>query len=222
MNRGEMFQQLSSGLRGNGVEFGAGNSPFPVPPHVSIRYADRNTVNELRKRKYFGDSELVAPELFSDLETMDGLDDESLDFIIASHVIEHTSNPLLALRNAYWKLRVGGKFVLIVPDKPVTFDRDRELTTLDHLILDYQDPSRDRDWHHYVEFFAKAFPQPDPEAAAKGPFELKDDIHFHTWTYETFSETVAFVRREISPWTEVWSHPRLSADDIEFYFVLTK
>jgi SAM-dependent methyltransferase len=222
MSRAELFHQLASDLNGNGIEFGAGGLPFPVLPHVSIRYADRNTVEQLRDRNYFGDRELVTPALLSDLETMEGIEDDSLDFIIASHVIEHTCNPLLALQNGYRKLRQGGKFLLIVPDKPATFDRDRELTSLEHLILDYQHPSRERDWEHYVEFMTKSFPQPDPVAAAKGPFDLKTDIHFHTWTFESFAETIEYARRELSPWREVWSLPRLSADDIEFYFVLTK
>ena len=107
MNRGDLLQQMASSLNGSGVEFGAGGSPFPVPSTLSIRYADRNTVDNLRERKYFGDSEMVTPALLSDLETMEGIEDDSLDFIIASHVIEHTSNPLLALRSAYRKLALG-------------------------------------------------------------------------------------------------------------------
>lgn len=217
-----MLLKLASGLSGNGVEFGAGSSPFPLPPTASVRYADRNTADQLQQRKYFGDASLVTAHLQSDLEDMEGLDDSSLDFIIASHVIEHTRNPLRALQNAYRTLRPGGQFVLIVPDKEVTFDRDRQLTELDHLILDFESPSRERDWTHYVETFAKCFPQPDPEAAAKGPFEANHDIHFHTWTYESFGQMVSYALGTISPWKSVWSHPRLSAQDIEFYYVLTK
>jgi SAM-dependent methyltransferase len=222
MNRTEMLQQLSLQLFGTGVEFGAGSSPFPVPPGVIVRYADRNTVAQLRDRKYFGDSSLIDPEFCSDLETMEGIAPDSLDFIIASHVIEHTRSPLRAMQQAYRSLRQGGKFVLVVPDKEVTFDRDRALTDLDHLISDFEAPSRDKDWHHYVEFFAKAFPQPDPVSAAKGPFEANHDIHFHTWTYETFADMTTYAQSSISPWSAIWSHPRLSSQDIEFYFVLTK
>ena len=164
-----MLQSLSSRLSGEGVEFGAGCSPFPVPAGVRVRHADRNTVAQLQAREYFGDLPVVTPELQSDLESMDAIEDDSLDFIIASHVIEHTRSPLRALQQAYRKLRRGGQFLLVVPDKEVTFDRERALTDLAHLILDFHSPSRERDWHHYVEFFEKAFPKPDPAAAAIVP-----------------------------------------------------
>jgi SAM-dependent methyltransferase len=164
----------------------------------------------------------VSQDIVSDLESMEGLAFDSLDFIVASHVIEHTANPLRALRSAYDRLRPGGRLVLVVPDKVVTFDRDRALTSLEHLLADYTRPSRERDWEHYIEFFAKSFPQPDPLMAAGPVFERGDDIHFHVWTYETFGDLIAYVCRHIAPWSSVWSRKRLSEQDIEFYFILTK
>jgi len=227
-----MREYLSSQLTGYGIEFGAGNSPFPVPSTVNILYADRSTMSELQERKVF-DSETVPLSLQSDLESMPGIGDGSLDFIIASHVIEHTTNPLRAFQSAYRRLRPGGRLVLTVPDKEATFDRPRDVTSLSHLILDFQQPSRERDWEHYVDFFTHAFPQPDPSAAARGPFELNHDIHFHTWTYDSFVEMVTHSAEEISPWSEVWSHPKLAGpniegrqkiwyEDLEFYFVMIK
>jgi SAM-dependent methyltransferase len=218
----DFLRAIGETLSGEGVEFGAGANPFPISPACRIRYADRNSETQILQRKYFGESPLVASDLVSDLETMGGLELDSLDFIIASHVVEHTPNPLRALRSAYERLRWGGRLVLVVPDKTVTFDRDRAVTPIDHLLLDYVQPSRERDWEHYVEFFEKSFPQPDPIHAAKGPFAQGDDIHFHVWTYESFGELIDYVCREIVPWSSVWSRPRLSQGDIEFYFILTK
>jgi SAM-dependent methyltransferase len=231
-SRPDMREYLSSQLHGQGIEFGAGNSPFPIPPTVKVLYADRSSVAELHERKVF-DSEVVPLDLLSDLEAMPGIDEGSLDFIIASHVIEHTTNPLLALKSAYLKLRSGGKFLIVIPDKAATFDRTRALTPLSHIIWDFEQPSRERDFEHYVDFFTHAFPQPDPVAAALGPFEMNHDIHFHTWTYESFGEMVSYARETVSPWSEVWSHPRLPGpdiegrqkiwyEDLEFYFLLVK
>ena len=111
---------------------------------------------------------------------------------------------------------------MVVPDKNVTFDRERGLTTLEHVIADYTRPCRERDWEHYIEFFSKAFPQPDPIASASGVFERGDDIHFHVWTYETFNELIEYVRKNMDPWSSVWSRRRITNEDIEFYLVLTK
>lgn len=221
-SRTELLTAIGETLTGDGVEFGAGASPFPVGPAARVRYADRNSNDQLVEREYFGSSPLVTGHIISDLETMEGVARDSVDFIIASHVIEHTPNPIRALQSAYERLRPGGRLVLVVPDKHVTFDKDRELTSLEHLILDYMLPSRDRDFSHYVEFFAKAFPQPDPHQAAAPVFERGDDIHFHVWTYESFGELVEYTRRGIAPWSAVWSRERMSAQDIEFYFILTK
>lgn len=220
--RTEMFDYLASSLSGNGIEFGAGAYPFPVGGGCRVLYADRNSVANLEQRGYFGAAKVIAPDLTSDFQEMEGISDNSLDFIIASHVIEHTSSPLRALKSAYAKLRTNGQLVLIIPDMEVTFDKDRQLTSLDHLILDLESPSRERDWEHYLDFFQKCFPQPDPVSAAKGPFEEGHDIHFHTWTYDSFEHMVNYVREKIDPWSAVWSYRRLSPQDIEFYFVLVK
>jgi SAM-dependent methyltransferase len=59
-------------------------------------------------------------------------DDGSLDFVFASHVIEHFADPIRALQE--WT-RVARKYVvLVVPHRDRTFDRDRELTTTAELI----------------------------------------------------------------------------------------
>ncbi|MDQ6943261.1 MAG: class I SAM-dependent methyltransferase [Candidatus Eremiobacteraeota bacterium] len=220
--RTELLAAIGETLSGGGVEFGAGANPFPVGPSAKVRYADRNSADELHDRAYFGEAGLVPDDIRADFEAMEGLPPDSLDFIIASHVIEHTSNPLRALESAHSRLRIGGRLVLVVPDKNVTFDKDRAVTTLEHLLADYTRPSRERDWEHYIEFFAKCFPQPDPVKAAEPVFALGHDIHFHVWTFESFGDLIAYARRQIAPWSAVWSRPRISDQENEFYFVLTK
>src|ERR1700694_4941005 len=147
-SRRELLTAIGELLSGSGIEFGAGANPFPVGPSCRVRYADANSTVQLQDRRYFGDSKLVPDDIRADFESMDELPFESLEFILASHVIEHTSNPIRALRAANERLRPGGKLVLVVPDKRLTFDRDRPVTTLATMIADYTRPSRDRDWEH--------------------------------------------------------------------------
>lgn len=153
---------------------------------------------------------------------MHGIAPESLDFVIASHVIEHTRNPILAFQRAHERLRKGGRFVLLVPDKEVTFDKKRSLTTIEHLVADYLRPSRDRDFEHYLEFFGRSFDQSDPVESAQGVMARGDDIHYHCWTYDSFREFIDHVIKRYVPWESVWSHPRLSNQDLEFFYILTK
>ncbi|WP_414752658.1 glycosyltransferase [Anabaena sp. CCY 9910] len=224
----QMREISASRLSGNGIEVGAAWSPFPIPLDCRVKYVDilpKDTLNtKLRPGEEIINS--VQPDLIGDLETLEEIEDNSLDFIVACHVIEHTRNPINALKTAYKKLRIGGFLVLVIPDKNRTFDRQRNLTTLDHLILDYQSPSKERDREHYVEFLTLAFPVPEENLASTVEKSIQEqaDIHYHTFTYESFSLLISYVCKNICPWSSVWSQPTLSnsTEDMEFYFVLTK
>lgn len=224
----QMREIAASRLRGKGIEVGAAASPFPIPLHCNVEYADICPPATIKDKLYVGQNTftLIEPTWITDLENIEGIEDNSLDFIVACHVIEHVKNVLLALENAYNKLRIGGSLVLVISDKERTFDKNRELTTLEHLILDYKNPSSERDREHYVEFYKLAFTtEPDKlDEKVDKMFHQKGDIHYHTFTYESFASMIDYVCKNINPWSSVWSQPTLSnpKEDIEFYFVLTK
>jgi SAM-dependent methyltransferase len=55
-------------------------------------------------------------------------EDDSVDFVLASHVVEHFPDPIRALEE--W-VRVARRYVVVVvPHRDRTFDRDRELTSI--------------------------------------------------------------------------------------------
>lgn len=60
--------------------------------------------------------------------------DDSVDFILSSHVLEHFYDPIKALKEWYRVIRPGGYIFAIIPHKERTFDKDRERTTLEELI----------------------------------------------------------------------------------------
>lgn len=217
----------AANLQGTGVEFGAGASPFPVPLGCNVRFADAFSYESLKAGMYPGQEahNLICPDYVTDIKTLVGIPDASLDFIIACHVIEHTNNPLAAIDSCYRALKPGGSLVLVVPDMTKTFDSKRTLTTLAHLIEDYQSPSPQRDREHYEEFYTKAFEIP-ADAILFDYVSRKQaeggDLHYHTWTYDSFRELVDWHAKK-TRWTIEFSHPTLrGSEDIEFYFVLTK
>jgi len=217
----------TSRLTGIGIEFGAGTAPVAVPLRCKVAFADFFPETELRTRAYAAQgNDFVKLSYITGMEQMDGIADESLDFIIAAHVIEHTRNPLRAIKKAYEKLKNGGHLVLFVPDMRLTFDKLREVTSLEHLIADYENPSPERDVLHYVEFFARAFITPIESLyqRVRDAIATNHDLHFHTWTYESFQNMISYYRQSISSWSDVWSHPAAEQDKDanEFYFVLTK
>ena len=86
-------------------------------------------------------------------------------------------------------------------------------------------PSDDRDREHYEEFYTKAFKIPSDakfeDYAAQKQAE-GGDLHYHTWTFESFEKLVGWHARKTG-WTIDFSHPTLpGTENIEFYFVLTK
>lgn len=223
-----MREHFASVLSGYGLEVGAGAAPFPAPLRCRVVYGDRLSHSTLVRKRYTGQAEeqIVWPDIQTDFDTLVGVGDESLDFVIGCHVIEHTRNPIGVFKAAWDKLRPGGHLLLVVPDRDRTFDRTRPVTSLEHMIADYERPDRVRDYQHYEEFYTLAFETPQSERAAivDREFAQEGDIHYHVWTYESFMAMVAHVDRNVVKWSEIVSHGPLSHPDldIEFYVRLRK
>ena len=62
------------------------------------------------------------------------LADNSQDFVLTSHVIEHFLDPIKALKEWCRVVRDGGYILAVVPHKERTFDKDRPRTPLSELI----------------------------------------------------------------------------------------
>lgn len=48
-------------------------------------------------------------------ETIDHIQDNSIDVIISNHCLEHTENPYSLISKMYTKLKLGGKIIIVVP-----------------------------------------------------------------------------------------------------------
>jgi hypothetical protein len=216
-----MREVAASFLHGSGIEIGAGSGPLPIPRECEVRYADRLDHEQLQANSYPGQvpEEMMVPELMLELDSLEGIAGDSVDFIAASHVIEHTRNPIRAIIDASGKIRRGGHLLLIVPDMTKTFDHARELTTLAHLILDFYEPSAERDKQHFQEFYRTASPTPADtfECIWMQAWAIRFPIHYHTWTYESFREMVDWIIQSFDCYVDFWSQPTIGN---EFYFVL--
>src|SRR5207253_4423543 len=86
-------------------------------------------------------------------EDLASFTDGSLDFIIANHLLEHLEDPIAALKEFERALKAGGVAYLALPDQRLTFDRDRQLTSLEHLLEEHRAGSAEtsrRD--HYLDW----------------------------------------------------------------------
>lgn len=73
------------------------------------------------------------------------------DFIISSHCLEHVANPLKAVEEWSRVIKSGGIIVIVLPNKLYTFDHKRPVTTMAHLLQDYQNQVGEDDLTHLPE-----------------------------------------------------------------------
>jgi SAM-dependent methyltransferase len=77
--------------------------------------------------------------------------DDTYDFIVSSHNLEHFANPVKALLE--WKriTRPGGALILVLPDYRRTFDHRRKPTAVEHMLDDYRINMSEDDATHVDE-----------------------------------------------------------------------
>jgi SAM-dependent methyltransferase len=126
-----------SGLRG--AEIGPLSRPVIKRDESEIYYIDHCSTDELIA-KYTGDHAHI--EGIADVDFVWGeqslvqlLGDKApLDYIIASHVIEHVPDLCGWLKEISDALKAGGRLLLIIPDKRFTFDIFRRLSSFEEVI----------------------------------------------------------------------------------------
>jgi phage terminase large subunit-like protein len=73
---------------------------------TNIKYVDRLTIDELIKQyPELSDLKLVQVDNIDNGEILSKIENESLDFIIANHFIEHARNLMGTIENWFFKLR---------------------------------------------------------------------------------------------------------------------
>lgn len=117
--------------KGQGVEIGgAAHNSFGLKT-LNVDYTKELTVFKLEELKVYGSYMPVDIVAAGDNIPVA---DESFDFVINSHVLEHFLDPINALLEWYRVVKKGGIIFMIVPHKERTFDKDRARTTLKELI----------------------------------------------------------------------------------------
>lgn len=117
-----------------GLELGPLHDPVVSKHEGNIIYADHAPTAEL-KRKY-AHNPGSPPDRILNIDVIwcaagaPSIPDKSLDYVIASHVVEHVPNMLGWLEQVRRVLKPGGVLGLAVPDKRFTFDFKRRETTI--------------------------------------------------------------------------------------------
>ncbi len=191
---------LAQHLSGRGIEIGALWRKFPVPRRAVVFYVDRTSPADLERHYAHIESSLVPLDVVADAMQLPFCCG-SLDFVIASHVLEHLPFPLAALRRWYEVIRPGGVLLLKIPDKRYTFDLRRQRTPLQHLIAEDRAPLTFDKRAHFEDWVENVMGRPRSTAEFTGDLknllEADFSIHYHVWTDQDIRELVEYTRAEL-------------------------
>ena len=114
------------------------------------------------------------------------------DFVLSSHMLEHTANPLRALSEWDRVLRPGGGLVLVVPHRDGTFDHRRPITALQHLIDDFEQGTGEDDRTHLQEVVELHDLSKDPGARGSNFRERAErNVELRTMHHHVFDTRLA-------------------------------
>lgn len=137
----KVLRWLPPGRGLHGVEIGPGTAPVPgLDPRPIYVDCFKAFGADATQADYYGHA-CALP-----------FHDHSLDYVIASHVLEHVANPIAALAEWYRVVRPGGVIYFVVPNRRATWDRTRELTPVEHLLADFVRGTTACDATHIDEF----------------------------------------------------------------------
>lgn len=131
------------GKRSRGIEFGASYAPILPKSEgyqtLVIDHADAETLRSKYRSHGVDISRIEAVDAIDDGGELLALDPagKGFDFIVASHVFEHLTDPIHFLQRCERALRPGGRIFLLVPDRRFTFDYLRPCSTLGQMLAAY-------------------------------------------------------------------------------------
>lgn len=110
------------------------------------------------------------------------------DFVLSAHTLEHVANPLRALKEWSRTMKDDGVVVLVLPHKEGTFDHRRPVSTLAHLVEDFERNTPESDVTHVPEILALHDLSRDPPAGDFDAFKARSErnvenrcLHHHVF-----------------------------------------
>ena len=145
-----------------GIEIGGPSPVFTskgfLPVYNVINALDgcnfsSNTVWEgnIKEGNYYTFGNKKGYQIISDGSNLPMIADGKYDFLLSCHSIEHIANPIKAINE--WKriIKDNGYILLVVPHKDTTFDHNRPVTKLEHLVADFENNTGEDDTTHFEE-----------------------------------------------------------------------
>lgn len=147
---------------------------------------------EIKSSLFTAEGRELGRQFIGEASDLSEFSSGAYDFLLSSEMIQHLANPLKALDE--WKrvLSTNGTLVLIIPDMTRTFDHNRPLTTLEHIIEDYKRKTAEDDMTHLGEALKYHDLTMDRPAGTFEQFRKRSEdnlryraLHHHVFTKDT-------------------------------------
>jgi hypothetical protein len=187
--------------QGPGIEIGALYNPVFVREGVQVKYVDWETADVMREQlrlvEEVKDAPLVNVDILEDGMTLASIAESSQEFIIANHFLEHVQD-LSAPSKHLALLNTNGILFYGIPDKRYTFDKERPVTSLEHLVKDHEEGPAWSLLDHVKEYLALVEHKTGIEAEDRVKelaAQPKVSVHFHVWTIDEVTEIFTALRQ---------------------------
>lgn len=233
-----------------GVEIGPLDRPLITKSMSEVYYVDHVSNHELNA-KYCGDPTVNVANIplvdfvWKDLPLAQMLGDKvPLDYIVASHVIEHVPDLIGWLMEMHDSLRVGGKLILVIPDKRFTFDIFRRTSAFEEVQQAFAEGRRRPGLRCIVDHFANVVEAdtwslwddytvserfkfsvgPDRLIRVTNRFQEGHYIDVHCWVFTpwSFIALMGQIVRETELAFDMSYLLTTQSHDLEFYVQLTR
>jgi predicted SAM-dependent methyltransferase len=233
-----------------GVEVGPLDRPLVTRSASDVYYVDHASNDDL-KRKFIGDPHVDTNNIpridfvWKEKPLVEMIGDKApLDYIVASHVIEHVPDLIGWLEEMLAALRVGGKLVLVVPDKRFTFDIFRRVSAFEEVEDAHREMRRRPGLRCIMDHFSNVVSAntwalwddyavskdfkfchgPEFLALAQEHFDqgLYVDVHCWVFTPWSFLELLGQIAKVSNVAFDVGYFLTTQSHDLEFYVHLTR
>ena len=216
-------------LSGHGLEIGALHEKASLPSRCSVEYCD--AISKEQAMKLFPE---IKHHQLVDVKYICNLDEQGLaifkdntyDFVILSHVIEHVANPVNVVKELFRVVKPGGIVLIAAPDKNYTFDRKREITSFQHLLNEYKQGVQEVTDEHYIDFIKGVHPEMLQYDKAKFNDAVKSvksrREHAHVWTSDSFKDFLIAAFRELNISARLLMENKGSQNGLEYYSLWQK
>jgi SAM-dependent methyltransferase len=202
---------------GRGLEFGGVSAIFKsnglLPIYDFAKCIDNVTFSnstlwegKLQAGQNFKFNEKKEPgnQFILERDSLSQISDDQYDFILSSHMLEHTANPIGLLTQWMRIIRVKGKLLLILPHRDASFDHRRPITSISHLIEDFKNDVPESDKTHFDEILSLNDLSRDPTQSSYSTFkqwifnnETNRGAHHHVFDLKLAVQMVTYAGFQI-------------------------